>query len=320
MTSSQDSYKTEAARAQRPDMPARRPRASFMTIKNSLHLPGVRELLAAFTAHLSASDYKRMLSAWQTLPQYHVFGFVLSGEVVGLIAIETRDARHGRILSIALAPQQQGRGLGRRLLVESFCSLGLLELSVVANQGAAGFFEQVHFEKGQPTQTATGVHVIPFTLTRDALYRAYAHEFSAGAVLYCDSESGREYVLVTELSGNTGLPKGHVEEGESNQQTALREIYEETGIKAEIREGFGGEIVYPQGQRMLKHFVYFLAVFTPDQEIVSGGDVDAVRLTFDQAMHRLSFSDVRSILRQAELFLNSEKAPRSSASEQQQPG
>ena len=146
------------------------------------------------------------------------------------------------------------------------------------------------------------------------------YEKSCGALVFRRASQGLEVLLLKHRAGHWDFPKGHVEAGESNQQTALREIYEETGIKAEIREGFGGEIVYPQGQRMLKHFVYFLAVFTPDQEIVSGGDVDAVRLTFDQAMHRLSFSDVRSILRQAELFLNSEKAPRSSASEQQQPG
>ena len=54
---------------------------------------------------------------------------------------------------------------------------------------------------------------------------------SAGAVLYTFIDGVRHYVLVREKNGSYGLPKGHVEPGETLPQTALREVREETGLE-----------------------------------------------------------------------------------------
>jgi bis(5'-nucleosidyl)-tetraphosphatase len=283
---------------------ARNPRALFVNLKNRLHLPGVNELLAPCTGHLTSSQFKRMLSAWGTMDRYHVFGLILFSRAIGLIAIEEKTSGHGRILALAVVPQQQLRGMGRRLLVEAFCSLNLDELTAEALESTARFYERLYFIVDAPRLSAAGAPVYTCTLNKTSLYAAYAHEYSSGAVLYCQRGGERLYVLVTELSGNTGLPKGHVEAGETEEMTALREIHEETGIQAVIQPGFGGEIVYPQGRRMFKHFTYFLAYFSPEQEPRSGTDVIAHLLPYDQALRKLSFADVRSILREAELFLN----------------
>ena len=53
---------------------------------------------------------------------------------------------------------------------------------------------------------------------------------SAGAALYTVQDGETRWVLVREKSGSVGLPKGHVEKGETPKQTALREIREETGL------------------------------------------------------------------------------------------
>lgn len=291
----------------RPAMASRRPRLMFVNLKNRLHLPGINDLLAACTQHLTASQHKRMLTAWQTLPRYQVFGFVHYQQVVSLVAIEEKVQGQGRILAMTVAPGHQRRGLGRRMVVEAFCTLELSELTAESLLEYIGFFEALHFIVGPPRQTPTGITLFGCVLTRLALFSAYAHEYSAGAVLYCIREGQRLYVLVTELSGNTGLPKGHVEEGETKEQTALREIMEETGISANLLPGFGGEIVYPQGRNMLKHFTYFLAEFTPDQQPESGPDVVAHILPYEQALRKLSFVDVRTILRQAEQFLTEQQ-------------
>ncbi len=276
----------------------------FVNLKNRLHLPGVAELLAPCTHHLTPTQYKRMMSAWQSMEIFHIFGFVQYGRVIGILSVEERNPGFARVLTIAVHPSYQRRGLGRRLIVESFCSLGLMEITAMSLGDNLGFYTTLSFAIRKQEQTANGQSVYTCVLTKKALFAAYKHEYSAGAVLYCEQDGERLYVLVTELSGNTGLPKGHVEEGENETQTALREIYEETGITARIVPGFGGDIVYPQGRGMLKHFTYFLATFDCTQGIASGDDVQAHILPYDQAYRKLSFSDVRIILKQAEEFLN----------------
>lgn len=282
---------------------AKRGKAVFVNLKTRLSLPGVTELLSPCTAHLDQTQYRRMLTAWQTMREYQVFGFVQSGRVVGLLSIKLEEQGVGRILAISILPALQLRGFGRRLLVESFCTLKLQELHAQAREDMAGFYTSLRFQLGEPAALPSGIRVYPGVLTRQALYSAYTHEYSAGAVLFTQRKGKRLFALVTELSGNTGLPKGHVEEGENEEEAALREIYEETGLKAQMVPGFGGEIVYPQGRGMLKHFTYFLAWFSPEQEMQSGPDVEAILLPYEEAMRKLSFSDVRLILRQAELFL-----------------
>lgn len=64
------------------------------------------------------------------------------------------------------------------------------------------------------------------------------YEYCSGAVLYTEVNSVINYVLVVEIDGHCGLPKGHIELGETEEQAALREIKEETGITANILDGF----------------------------------------------------------------------------------
>lgn len=267
-------------------------------------MPGVNELLIPCTQHLTASQYKRMLTGWQTIERYHVFGFVLHGRVIGMLSLEETSSGEYRLLTIAVQQNQQGRGLGRRLIVESFCSLNMDILTAKSLEDSLGFYRKLEFEVRESLENSNSRMVYTCVLYKKALHSAYSHEYSAGAVLYTEDEGQRLYVLVTELSGNTGLPKGHVEAGESEEETALREIHEETGLHAAIQPGFGGEIVYPQGRGMLKHFTYFLATYDPAAQPVSGMDVKALALPYEQALRKLSFADVRSILRKAENYLN----------------
>lgn len=294
----------EAPQQPQPGMSAHRSRPMFVNLKSRLHLPGVNELLEPCTQHLTASQYKRMLTAWQSMERYHVFGFVLHGRVIGMLSLEESAPGACRLLTIAVQPNQQGRGLGRRLVVESFCSLNLKELIAKSLDEGLGFYQKLNFKVQAAERNGNGREVHTCLLDRPSLHSSYAHEYSAGAVLFTQKDEQRLYVLVTELSGNTGLPKGHVEEGESEEETALREIHEETGLKARLLPGFGGEIVYPQGRGMLKHFTYFLATYDADDEPQSGTDVTALALPYEQALRKLSFADVRTILRKAETFLN----------------
>ena len=64
------------------------------------------------------------------------------------------------------------------------------------------------------------------------------HEKSCGAVVFTCIDGEIKYVLAQSLGGHFGFPKGHVEPGENEEETALREIYEEVNLRPKIIPGF----------------------------------------------------------------------------------
>lgn len=128
-------------------------------------------------------------------------------------------------------------------------------------------------------------------------------EQSAGGVLYTQRGSARLYVVVTEHDGHTGLPKGHIEPGETPRETALREIREETGAAAELVGERYLEETYALPHGGEKHVVYYLARF--DGRLNS--DPTQVRraalLPLREALIALTFEGARRILREADQLL-----------------
>ncbi len=81
-------------------------------------------------------------------------------------------------------------------------------------------------------------------------------EFSAGGVLIKDGK----VLLIKNPSGVWTFPKGLVERGEKPEEAAVREVYEETGVKGNIVSELG-EISYwyvREGEKIRKKVVYYL--------------------------------------------------------------
>ena len=55
-------------------------------------------------------------------------------------------------------------------------------------------------------------------------------EYTAGGVVFRIKEGQLEFLLLQDVKGRWSIPKGHVESGETLEQTAIREIGEETGL------------------------------------------------------------------------------------------
>ncbi len=82
---------------------------------------------------------------------------------------------------------------------------------------------------------------------------------SCGALLYRMNQGKREYLIVLQRSSGTwSVPKGHMEVGETEEMTALRECKEEVGICPVLRSDFRTEIKYSVG-RGYKQVVLFAA-------------------------------------------------------------
>ncbi len=67
-------------------------------------------------------------------------------------------------------------------------------------------------------------------------------EPTAGGIVFRHGEKGVEILLIQDAKDRWTIPKGHIEEGETAQQTAKREIGEEAGLKEVDVLGWLGKI------------------------------------------------------------------------------
>ena len=64
------------------------------------------------------------------------------------------------------------------------------------------------------------------------------HEKSCGGLIYREHDGETQLLLLKHrCGGHWSFPKGHMEAGETEMETALREIREETGLRVFLREG-----------------------------------------------------------------------------------
>ena len=132
------------------------------------------------------------------------------------------------------------------------------------------------------------------------------YEKSCGGIVFTRGDGEIRYVIIRHLGGHWGFPKGHMESGEAERDTALREIREETGIAAKLLEGFRTESRYPLPDKpgVTKQVVYFLAEYTNQEIQYQTEELTAAELlSYEEALDRLTFEETKRILEKANLFL-----------------
>ncbi len=101
--------------------------------------------------------------------------------------------------------------------------------------------------------------------------------------------------------------KGHIEEGESEIETILREAEEETGInELEIIPGFKEKIeyFYRSGRELVyKEVVFYMAEAKTSQVTLSYEHVDYAWLPFQEAYARVTYANAKRVLKAARDFL-----------------
>ena len=86
------------------------------------------------------------------------------------------------------------------------------------------------------------------------------HEKSCGAIVYRKHHGNLEILLIKHVnSGHWSFPKGHVENDETEVETAIREIKEETGLDVIIDPTFRETVTYFPKKDTQKVVVYFIA-------------------------------------------------------------
>ncbi len=139
------------------------------------------------------------------------------------------------------------------------------------------------------------------------------HEKSCGAVIF-KRENDKILYLTVEYKkekGYWGLVKGHMEAGETEHETARREIYEEVGLKdLTFYDGFRAEIKYSPKPGVEKLVVFFLAETHSDNvQYLWDEHVAHQWLPVDELLTTLTYELDRNVIRQADTFLHSANAP-----------
>ena len=125
---------------------------------------------------------------------------------------------------------------------------------------------------------------------------------SCGAIVYRRDRDRIRYLLLFQRGSHTwSFPKGHMERGESEEGTALREVREEVGMQVHLRPGFRGEAVYSVGVGM-KTVILFLAKST-HPPVLSSQEVLVSKWCTLQEAEKLLHDAYLHVLRDAEAYL-----------------
>lgn len=131
-------------------------------------------------------------------------------------------------------------------------------------------------------------------------------ENASGAVVYRMVDGRRQYLLLKSATSNFwGFPKGHVEGDETDIQTAVREIKEETSLVVAINPDFHADLDYDMANGHHKHVVLYTALVPADSKI--DRQVEEISeygwFDYETARTNLSYENLKELLDQANHYL-----------------
>ena len=116
-------------------------------------------------------------------------------------------------------------------------------------------------------------------------------EKSCGVLPYRTVNGQKEFLLVFEtFSKCWSLPKGHVEAGETEEQTALRELQEETGLTAKLDTSRSAAIEYVISDFARKQVVFYLGEVTGTPK-AREGEIDRLKWVTEEGLKEILFPD-----------------------------
>lgn len=122
------------------------------------------------------------------------------------------------------------------------------------------------------------------------------YEKSCGAVIF-DNE---KILLIKQIAGHWGFPKGHVEDGETEVQTAIREIKEETNLDVEINDKLRYVETYCPKEDVQKDVVFFIGKKIGGQAVAQEEEVSEMQwVSYEKALEMLTFESSKNVLKKA---------------------
>ena len=122
------------------------------------------------------------------------------------------------------------------------------------------------------------------------------YEKSCGCVVFNEGK----VLMIQHNEGHWDFPKGHVEENETEIQTAIREVKEETNIDVNVKPKNRYTLEYSPKEGVIKEVVYFIATKNSDECRPQESEVQKVEwVEIDEAVNRVTFDCTRNVLKRA---------------------
>ena len=134
-------------------------------------------------------------------------------------------------------------------------------------------------------------------------------EKSCGAVVYHKPSTASPKILLIKHrnGGHWSFPKGHVENDETEKQTALREIKEETGLDVQLLDGFREVVFYKPKPNTQKEVVYFVAKSKTAKTRLQKEEISrGIWVDFDKALSLVTYENDKVLIRGAKEFIADE--------------
>lgn len=131
------------------------------------------------------------------------------------------------------------------------------------------------------------------------------YEKSCGAVIFRKNKNDVKLLLVKNHNGrHWSFPKGHIEENETEEETAIREIKEETNLDVKIMDNFREVSSYCPFGKIRKEVVFFLARTVSDNIKLQESEIDSfLWVDIDGAKKLCSYENDFNLIDKADSYI-----------------
>ena len=131
------------------------------------------------------------------------------------------------------------------------------------------------------------------------------YEKSCGAIVYRDYNETIEFLSVKSKShGHWGFPKGHIEEGESEQEAAKREVMEETELIITLCSDYKASVKYYSAEYTCKEVVYFIGKSLSEYINIQKEEIEDFKwLSYNKMLEQITFDNDKNIFIEVKNYL-----------------
>ena len=133
----------------------------------------------------------------------------------------------------------------------------------------------------------------------------FEYENSCGAIVF--NENTEKILLVKMHNGNWGFPKGHIEKDETKEETAIREVLEETNVRIKIIPNFEREIKYIPNEKTIKKVTIFMGITEDEEVTIDTFEIEDFKwCTYEEALKLVTYKLQKDVLENArKVFIKS---------------